>query len=235
MKLFCFPFAGGSAVSYRPLQQELAGRVDVVAVELPGRGSRMCEAPRRRLGELTDDVLARHGRELRGDYALFGHSMGATIAAEVARRQAASGHPPRHLFAAGRQAPSLPYPYRRSQLPREEFLALLRRLGGCPDEVLESRELVDLFEPILRADFEAVETYVRDDGPPIDVPVTVMLGEDDEVSDAQARAWQRETTRPIRLLRFPGNHFFLFEQWRALAELIAAAASVRSVTEAAAL
>jgi surfactin synthase thioesterase subunit len=95
-------------------------------------------------------------------------------------------------------------------------------MGGCPPEVLRDRELLEFFEPVLRADFQAVETWESRGGGPLAVPVTVMIGRDDEVSEANARLWSRETTMPVRMHLFDGNHFFLLAEWARIASIVEA-------------
>lgn len=220
-KLICFPYAGGNAASYNELREQLRGRVDVVTIELPGRGRRAGEALRSRLLDLVDDIDDASERHRREPYALFGHSMGATLAWELTRRIAAKGRTaPQHVFISGRQAPSLPNKFRRWDLARGEFLDMLRNLGGCPPELLDNEELLEFFEPVLRADFEAVETHPARTPVPQDIPMTVLIGENDEVSLDEARAWQRESVHDISLFRLPGNHFFLFDQWQTVAKII---------------
>jgi surfactin synthase thioesterase subunit len=93
-------------------------------------------------------------------------------------------------------------------------------MGGCPPEVLADRELLEFFEPILRADFQAFETWPVVSGPPIDVPIVVSRGSEDEVSEAAARAWALETRHPITYTEFAGGHFFILQHWAAIGSMI---------------
>jgi medium-chain acyl-[acyl-carrier-protein] hydrolase len=145
-------------------------------------------------------------------FAFFGHSMGAVLAFEIARLlRAESGPPPAHLFASGRQAPQLPHAAAPTyDLPDDKFIAELRRLKGTPAEVLEQPELMQLMLPLLRADFEAVETYEYREGAPLDVPISVYGGVGDaEVSRAELDGWCRQTSGPCVVRLFPGDHFFV--------------------------
>ncbi|HEX8171681.1 MAG TPA: alpha/beta fold hydrolase [Thermoanaerobaculia bacterium] len=222
MRLFCFPYAGGSAHAYRGLQARLAPRIEAEVYELPGHGRRGGEELRTSLAALADDAFERLGSRLRDDdYALFGHSMGAALAYELARRVLRERlPPPRHLFVSGRQSPSIPGKQRRWMLPSPQFRAMLRELGGVPPEVAENDELMELLEPVVRADFQAIETYVAPAALPLPLPVTVFVGERDEVLLDDARAWQNQTVFDLALHRLPGNHFFLFEQWPRIAEVM---------------
>ena len=225
VNLFCFPFAGGNAHSYQELAAHLPESIRLVPVELPGRGRRADEPLRKNLMELVDDLLLQVSGRGPEPYALFGHSMGASLAHELTRRltdrRAPGIAPPVHLFVSGRQAPIVPPKHRRWDLPRPDFLNMLRGLGGCPSELLEDNELMAFFEPILRADFEAVESHVAKPSPPFETPITVLIGDRDEVTPEEADHWQQETSPPIIVSRLTGGHFFLFDHWPRIAKLIA--------------
>jgi surfactin synthase thioesterase subunit len=96
-------------------------------------------------------------------------------------------------------------------LPKPQFIAALRELNGTPDEVFESRELLDLLDPLLRADFKIAETYCA--APvPLDCRVVVLTGVDDyEVSWEEAERWRDLSARGCDVHRFPGGHFFIEE------------------------
>jgi surfactin synthase thioesterase subunit len=140
--------------------------------------------------------------------ALFGHSMGAIVAFELAR---ALGRDVVHLIASGSAGPSLPRGGRGlHQLPHDELVAELERLGGTPEEVLQNRELLDLLVPRLRADLTASETYRRRPAPLLACPITVLGGRDDRaVSGASLAAWADETTGGFAQHMLAGDHFFV--------------------------
>jgi medium-chain acyl-[acyl-carrier-protein] hydrolase len=152
-------------------------------------------------------------------FAFFGHSMGAAVAYEAARRCAADGRPPRHLFVSGRRAPQLPADWPVTyDLPDAEFVEYLRSLNGTPAEVFDHPELLELMLPLLRADFSVVETYRYLPGPALDCPVTAFGGAGDvEVGRAEVEAWAAQTTAAFAARVVPGDHFFLNDpQARAL-------------------
>jgi surfactin synthase thioesterase subunit len=220
VQLLSFPYAGGNAFSYRELGEHLPSSIALTTAELPGRGARTGEPTARRMTALVDGLFAEWSGKLTPPYGLYGHSMGAIVAYEFAQRAAAQGRPPVALIVSGRQAPSIPELRQRYLLPSPEFRAMLRDLGGCPPAVLESPELMDYFEPILRADFEVVETHVHTPRPPLDVPIVVAIGDDDDTSVANAQQWERETTCGIELVRFSGDHFFIHRHWPDISGLI---------------
>jgi medium-chain acyl-[acyl-carrier-protein] hydrolase len=225
LRLFCFPYAGGGASIYRLWPRELPGGVEVCAVQLPGRESRWREEPFRRVEPLADATTEALLGRLERPFAFFGHSMGAILAFEVARRLGRRGlRGPRHLVVSGRSAPRVEIddpPIR--DLPREEFIDAVRRYSGTPEEVLQNRELMELVEPLLRADFSVSETYEYSPDPePLAVPLTVFGGlRDEEVPPEDLEAWRLETRGPYRKYLIDGGHFFLNDQREEVLRIVA--------------
>lgn len=215
MHLFCIPYAGGNAWSYRALAPFLSPGITLEGLELPGRGRRGLEPLCGSLDDLAADVVRQiEQRAVTGAYALYGHSMGALLAYLAAQRMRAAGLAmPRSLFLSGSSAPASREVRRRHLLSPPEFKAMLRDLGGCPPQVLDDPELLDFFEPILRADFKAVETWQHREQPPLDIPLTVMSGTSDHSDAGDTGGWASETTAECRLLEFSGDHFFILNHW----------------------
>ena len=212
--LFCLPFAGSSAYSYRALQSYTDDSLRITAIDLPGRGRRFCEPLLSNLNAMADDAFNQIRQRLDGGaYALYGHSMGAWIAYLLVKRILRDGYPlPRHLFVSGRPSPSVPGKEKDwHRLPRTDFLKILKRFGGTPSEVIGNQELMELFEPVLRADFQALADYTYEKSEPLDVPMTVLWGRDENVTRAEALGWQEQTTKDFALLEFSGGHFFIFQ------------------------
>ncbi len=211
LRLICLPHAGGGASSYRDWAAHLPDDVEVVPVQLPGRESRFAEPPIESMGQLVYSLLDGLAGHLIAPFALFGHSMGALIGFELARRLPARGLAPVHLFASGCRAPHLPS---RSPdwhtLPDPEFLAAITDLGGIPPELLAQRELLDMMLPTLRSDCILTETYVCHPQAPLGCPVTAFGGlRDNEVPPEDIRAWSQHTTGSFRAHLLPGDHFFV--------------------------
>jgi surfactin synthase thioesterase subunit len=225
INLFCVPYAGGNMWAYRALELALpkhGPQVNVIGLELPGRGRRANEPLVLSLEDLADDVFRQvRDRAQGGAYALLGHSMGALLVLLAARRLRKAGlPPPEALFVSGAEAPSAQVERRRHLLPPQGFLDMLREMGGCPPEVLADRELLAFFVPVLRADFQAVETWRHVPEPPLATPITMMMGVHDEVTEDAARAWSAETAGAFRLEKFPGDHFFVLQHWTAIGGLV---------------
>jgi medium-chain acyl-[acyl-carrier-protein] hydrolase len=213
MRLFCFPYAGGGAGVFREWPKQLPATVEVCAVKLPGRGTRLHEPAYTSLPPLVEAIaegLAPHLRDK--PFAFFGHSMGALVGFELARLLRGRGEPsPAHLFVSGSRAPHLPTPRPHIYaLPEAELIEELRRLGGTPREVLEHPELMQLMLPIIRADFSVCQTYAHREGPPLDCPVTAFGGlQDEDIEREHVAAWRRQTTSTFSARMLPGDHFFL--------------------------
>lgn len=221
LTLFGLPYAGGNMWAYRALEASLPPGVKLVGLELPGRGRRGNEPLAKSLDALADDVARQIQARATGRYAIFGHSMGGLVGLLTVRRLAQAGVPlPEVFFVSGCEAPSMQTRRRRHLLSPTEFVDMLREMGGCPPDVLADRELLEFFEPILRADFQAVETWEPVSGPAIDVPLVVLRGTEDEVSQESARAWAKESTRPSSFAEFEGGHFFILQHWPAIASII---------------
>jgi medium-chain acyl-[acyl-carrier-protein] hydrolase len=212
LRLFCFPYAGGGASVFYSWAEGLPSEVELCPIQLPGRESRLSEPPFIRLPPLVQTLALAIGPHLDKPFAFFGHSMGATIAFELARRLREQGGPtPLCLIVSGGQAPHLPDPAPPIHyLPEEEFITELRRLNGTPDAVLRHAELLQLFLPLLRADLAMYETYEYVAGEPLECPVFAFGGYEDQLVDWKDLAsWQEQTSGSFALHMFSGDHFFL--------------------------
>jgi surfactin synthase thioesterase subunit len=222
-KIFFFPFAGASAYSYNTLVASLDPGIERRVFELPGRGRRISEKLLTDMPSMVDDLCLRLKQEAGNSYSFFGHSMGAILAYLTALRITADGTmpPPAHLFLSGRQAPRIPSKKRSLyDLPLDQLLVDLKELGGIPEEVGESSELMNFLEPIWRADLEALEKYDHRPAEPLKIPVFVMKGMDEDFTLQEADAWREVTSAEFGIRQFQGNHFFIFERAAEVADVI---------------
>jgi medium-chain acyl-[acyl-carrier-protein] hydrolase len=209
IQLFCLPHAGAGASAYRDWLELLAPGIEVIPVQLPGREGRSREpalhSAAALVAVLTEPVASRAG----GDFALFGHSMGALVSYELAHVLSGLGKPPRHLFVSGLGAPHLPPTGPQlHDLPDDELLAVIAELEGTSPEVLAQPELLQLLLPLFRADLEVWETYVPHRSS-LRVPVTAMGGRHDpSVSLDGLSAWGSLTSAGFQLAVFDGGHFY---------------------------
>ncbi len=230
LRLFCFPYGGAGASVFRSWGSVLPTWIEVVPVQVPGRESRYREAPHTRVEPLVRDLIGVFDG-LSGPFALFGHSFGALAAFETARELRRRGRPaPQAFLVSGLPAPQLERNRPRiAHLPKEELVRTLRDEFDLSPELLEMPEILDMVLPVMRADFEVVETYDYRQEPPFDFPIHPFGGRADrEASEPELAAWSALSSRPPAPVRlFPGNHFYLTTARDALLATIAEALSPR--------
>jgi surfactin synthase thioesterase subunit len=212
LRLVCLPHAGGSAAAYAAFPAGLPRGVEVVGVELPGRGTRHDEPPLRSLDAVVMGVAGALAELPARRWAVLGHSLGAIVAFELVRRLRRDGGPaPELLIVAAREGPHLPLARDPvHELPDEGFLTALDHLGGTPPEVLDEPELMAAAMPALRADFAISDTYEHVEGEPLGVPILALGGRDDpDVEPARLEAWEEHTTAGFSSTVLPGGHFFV--------------------------
>jgi medium-chain acyl-[acyl-carrier-protein] hydrolase len=225
LRLLCLPHAGGSASAYRPLASHLPSGIELVAVQLPGRGARLRETPYRDLGRLVID-LARCVRDLPDKpWMLMGHSFGCRVAFELALELfRTSDRLPLRFLAAGCSAFHLGERSTRARLSDDELLERVRSAGGTPDAVLQNKEMMTLTLPALRADFAMADSH-SPSSDPLPIPATIMTGLNDEsVPEVSLPAWQAYFSQRISVITFTGGHFFVDSHAHEVARVIASLA-----------
>lgn len=217
-RLVCFPHAGGAASYFLGLSRLLSPATEVLAVQYPGRQDRRAEPALDDIHALADGISAALAPWADEPLAYFGHSMGAAVAFEVARRL-----PPRVLFASGRRAPTSQGGEQVHLMDDEGLLAEVATLSGTDTRVLDDPEMRALILPALRADYRAIETYVPGEDAVLEAPIEVLIGDrDPRVTEAQAKAWSVHTTGDFDLHVFPGGgHFYVADFQEELADLLA--------------
>jgi medium-chain acyl-[acyl-carrier-protein] hydrolase len=220
--LICFPHAGGNAFLYRTWQAGLP-RVHVYPIQLPGRGRRLAEPSFVRMQDMVEATVQAILPLLTRRFALFGHSMGALLAFEVARvLEHRCQRLPDHVFLAAARAPARQvYRTRIHHLSDPDFITELRALRGTPEELLNDPQALAILLPMLRADFEVVETYRYEAGPPVSSPFTVIGGTDDRSATRDdLEPWSAHTRGRCTLQVLPGDHFFIRTQASQLMGLV---------------
>ncbi len=224
-RLFCFPYAGGSATTiYRTWPESLPRNIEVCPIQLPGRGPRFAEQPLTQMDDLVTLLVKELQPFMNVPFAFFGHSMGALISFELARRlEEETGSGPLQLFVSSFAAPSLP----RAQtsvrnLEDERLLERLQKLQGTPTEIMAQPEIIQHALQVFRADVALCETYEFTPGTLLSCPISVFGGRQDPiVSPETLKQWQPLTRESCSVNLFAGNHFFLHQAQSDLTEIIA--------------
>lgn len=213
--------------------------LDIVPVELAGRGRRIADPLYTNISDAVDDLYNRIKRMiLNEDYVFFGHSLGATVSYHLAQRiRQLNMNQPKHLFVSGRRAPHL---VRRDEekyhlMDNERFKIAVLKLGGTPVEFFDHPQLIELFLPLLKNDFRIAETAfsLNQQIVPLNIDITVMLGKEDELTQESVHGWERHTDRICRSIYFEGGHFYLHDQAQHIIDVMASTLSVhqRSIVE----
>ena len=222
-KLICFPFAGAGASFFRPWAKTMADSVVVTAVQLPGRENRFAEEPYTSVEQAIGALEPELGALADGtdDILIFGHSLGAVLAYELALRlNRLRGTASCRLIVSGSPSPTRPRAQRASGLSDDEFAAQVREFAGYNHPSLEDPEMRALLLPVLRADVHMHEAYSASGKALLDTPVISVRGRDDELVSAQeAQAWQQVTRAPLEMIEVDGGHMYLADNPEPLFEV----------------
>lgn len=213
MTLYCFPYAGAGPATYASWPQRLAPAIQVKAIRLPGRGTRSREPLIDKMQVLVE-MLAHEiepglGHE---SFAMFGHSLGAFLAFEVAKIVfERSRKRPAVLIVSGAPAPHLRSPrWSTEGLSDDQMVQLLKGMDGTPAAVFEDAELRSYVLPLIRADFNLLSNYILEPTEPLNCPILVLRGDcDPDVSVEGADGWKEYTTGPVKVMSLRGGHFFI--------------------------
>ncbi|AMQ01640.1 Thioesterase [Pedobacter cryoconitis] len=225
IKLFCIPYAGGSATIYTKWNRHLSPSVELNAIELAGRGSRIQERLYQNISEAVEDIFKVISKDIgQSPYAIFGHSMGAMLSYKLVQRIRDAGYAePLHIFFSGRGAPGI----KRDDLKKyhlmndEEFKEAIIKLGGTPPEFFEHPELMEMFLPLLKNDFKLSESdEIHADLRPFDQNLTVFLGKDEDLTAEQCNNWKKHTYKLCNIHYFNGGHFFLHNETKQITKII---------------
>lgn len=211
-RLYCFHYAGGNAGIFTAWRGAFGPEVEVCAVQLPGRGTRIAEMPPRSFPAVVEQIADAIAADPPLPFGLFGHSLGGLLAFEVTRLLAARGQAlPGHLIVSGCEAPAHRTPARPLHLlSDDELIAELRDLNGTPAEVLDNRELMAMVLPAVRADFGLVYDYAYRPGPALAMPITVLAGaRDHRCRPENMERWLDHGAAGGRVHWFEGDHFFI--------------------------
>jgi len=224
IKLFCFPYAGGSSVIYEKWRRKLDPSIEFIPMEYAGRGKRFKAPFCENIGEMVEDAFHTIKEHFDGtSYSFFGHSMGALVAYELSHKLKQMDYvTPTHIFFSGKTSPHLTDSHKTIHaLEDAEFKKELFKLGGTPMEVLVNTDLMNIFLPILRADFKAVEEYNYSEKMNVlDCDFTIFFGKEDNLTMNKIEEWQQHTKKKCTFIEFPGGHFFIAEHAEEIVNVI---------------
>lgn len=219
VRLFCFPYGGGGSGAYIPWVNEISPDIEICAVQLPGRESRLRETPFTAIEPLIERLAEALKPYIDVPFAFYGHSLGALVSFELTRYMRRQQGPlPNRLFVSGCRAPQLPDPDPPiHQLPDGAFIEALRRFNGTPASVLQNAEIMQMLLPVLRADFAIYETYAYAAEEPLSIPISAYGGlQDFRASREAVEAWKLQTSEKCIIRMYPGDHFFIHTKRRIL-------------------
>jgi len=219
MKIISFSFAGGSKFSYHQFANKLP---DFVVIEYPGRGMRIQEDLIRNTELLVENLFPKVIVEINEstDYIVYGHSMGALIGYLICLKIQELGlKAPLRLIVSGMQAPSIDRKNKISHLSGNSFWGEVLKMGGMPEELKKNQELINFYEPILKADFTAIENYKYIKAQQLNIPIDVLFGSEEDISHREITAWKKESNQEVTITNLQGNHFFIFNHINYLIEL----------------
>ncbi|HCQ89391.1 MAG TPA: thioesterase [Clostridium sp.] len=213
MKLFCLPYAGGAEAIYYKWKKHLNSSIQLEPIELKARGKRFNESFYETLEEAVEDIFQIiKDKIVHDEYAIYGHSMGSLLAYELYYKIASKDLKiPKHIFFSGYKSPDIKSQEKHIHLlPDEEFIREVIGLGGTSEELLDNKELLELFIPILRSDFRVLENYVyinREDK--IQCDISVLSGKEDDITQEEILAWKNHGDKEFKVHNVEGGHFFI--------------------------
>jgi len=221
-QIFLLHYAGGDRNSFRPLINGLQSQFQIETPELPGRGDRMSEQPLKNKQEALADLLKQIKQTRQKDvpYLIYGHSMGAILGFEICHAMEKENDAPVHFVATGYPGPGIKDTPPIADLPKTEFFAEVKKLGGISDEVMQYEELLDFFEPLLRADFGLLENK-NNQTPDIKIqtPIYAVMGKSEKYA-LNIRNWASYTEAACECQIVNGNHFFINQNFNYLSQII---------------
>lgn len=224
MNLFCFAYAGGSASIFKKWNSFVNDSLRIVPVEIPGRGTRylepLCDNMEQLITMIYEQFIQQINKE---EYSLYGHSMGSWIVYYLLCKIAEKGdRMPEGVYISGKEAP---YIHKSDihfhELADDRFINKIYRLGGTPLELLQNKEFLSIYIPILKNDYKVIETchYVK----PVKkyhMNITVFNGIEDDLTTEDIYGWKEYTDGDFHVYNFNGGHFFIHDHARQMLQII---------------
>jgi len=223
LRLICFPYAGANASIFKMWPKYFSEDIEVIAVRLPGKDLRLREKPLCSMDQIMTELVPQLEVLLDKPIALFGHSMGAALAYELAKKLMTKDTVPQHVFVSACRGPMIP---RRKKsihdMSDNDFRNELGRMGGTPPVILNDDDLYNLMAPGLRADFEVIEAWGYDEVALLNVPITSFYSENDqEAFPEEVEGWSQVSSATYTEHEMSGDHFFIHSSEARLLHAIA--------------
>lgn len=211
IRLFCFPYAGGNGHIFKSWMDSLPDAIEVIGIELPGRGRRFSEPFIYDMTTMVDLLYDSIKGYLDIPFAFYGHSNGALLVFELTKKiMGKLGISPKKIFIAAKRSPHLGREHPLHKLCDRDFIEVIRHYKGTPLEVFANPELLELYLPILRADFSLSENYIFMDQQPLAVEAVLIAGTQDQIASvAEVFAWEELFASPPDKETVTGDHFFM--------------------------
>ena len=209
MKVILLPFAGANKYSFTNFFKD----ENTVTLEYPGRGSRINEELLTDINDLVNDVFLQFQKEMTTseDYIIYGHSLGALVGYLICQRiEVLNLKKPLKLVVSGRMAPQYPVAKILSDMPDDEFWEHIWKFGGTPSQIKEYPELIEMYTPILKADFKCVEDFKYQKNEKLTIPIDVLFGSTENITYNDVKAWEEETEDEVQIKELEGHHFFIY-------------------------
>lgn len=211
MRLICFPYSGAASAAFRLWPGMLPDQMELCAVDFPGR-VHLKDRPAQDMQELIDLIYPEFVPYFDKPCAFFAHSFGSIVAYEITKRLASQGIFPLHLFVSSRNPPHVPKDKHIYNLSNDDFVKNIEKQYGStlPRVVLQDKDLLAMFLPVLKNDTKINETYLGNIKPPLQIPLTVYYGIEDLSNNlVNLEKWKEVTTGAFRIKSFPGGHFYI--------------------------
>jgi len=210
--LFTIPFAGGNSFSFKKFDPYLNDDFNIHHLELSGRGKRISYELMSNIYEIRDDLFEQIKDKLDDEYIIYGHSLGGLLGYLLVLLLEDRGlRKPLRFVVSGRSNPAMKPADIRHNLPKDKFVRSLKELGGMPSDFFDHPELFDFFEPILRADFEAIEGFDFSEDRKLETSISVLYGKGESFSKKEAKKWKNFSFQKTKFYSFKGGHFFIFD------------------------
>ncbi len=231
-KLYCIPYSGATASTYAGWKDYVSDSLELCPVELAGRGCRFKDSFYPGFDVAVKDIFnIIHESSPKGDYAIFGHSLGGLLAYELARLiRKESFIPPLHVFVSGHNTPDLQQPEKLHTLSDDALLNYLDTLGGTTTDFRDNKDVLNLFRPVIRADFKLIDEYeFKSNAARINDDITVFHGSDDFFTGKNLERWDEFTNGNVSYYEFTGGHFFINNHTEKIVNIINQTIEVKKI------